>query len=126
MKEQIAAAIRQRIEDGEWRPRRRIPTVVDLSFEYGVAKATVQLAIAHLRDLGVVYTVKNRGTFVKLGADNVTVTALAAGDRSIGRPATEVEVEELALSEGDWVTVIERADGAVEVHPADKLELRGP
>lgn len=125
VKEQVAAGIRSRIEAGEWAPRRRLPTIVDLAFEYGVAKTTMQLALQHLESLGVIYIVRNRGAFVKLGADNVTVTTLTEGDRSISRPASEREVKDLALSEGGWVTVVERADGEIEVYPADKVEIRG-
>lgn len=124
--EQIARYIRQRIERGEWGPRRRLPTVAALAEEYGVAKDTVQQAIGYLRDLGIVYTVKKRGSYVKVGSDLVTVVVVEPGMRVIYRAADDVECAEMGLTEGASVAVIERAEGAVEVLPADKVELRGP
>jgi DNA-binding GntR family transcriptional regulator len=126
VKEQIAAHIRQRIEAGEWAPRRRLPSVTHLEQQYGVARNTILEALGLLRDLGLIYTVKNRGSFVRAGADFVTQVVVDAGTRIINRPASDVEVAELELPEHGWVTVVERADGPVEVLPADKVEIRGP
>ena len=123
--EQIAAYIRQRIESGEWGPRRRLPTVVHLSQEYGVAKDTVMQALELLRDLGIIYTVKNRGSYVKVGSDLVTVVAVEPGMRVIFRLATDIERLEMELAEGASVAVVERPGGHVEVIPADKVEIRG-
>jgi DNA-binding GntR family transcriptional regulator len=125
VKEQIAADIRRRIEAGEWGPRKRLPSVTHLEQQYGVARNTVLEALALLRDVGLIYTVKNRGSYVRAGADFVTTVVVDAGTRIINRPATEVELGELELPESSWVTVIERS-GEVEVLPADKVEIRGP
>lgn len=125
MKEQIAANIRQRIEAGEWAPRRRLPSVTHLEQQYGVARNTILEALGLLRDLGLVYTVKNRGSFVKAGADFITQVIADAETRIINRPAHEAEIAELELPEHGWVTVIERG-GEVELLPADKVEIRGP
>lgn len=125
MKEQIAANIRQRIEAGEWAPRRRLPSVTHLEQQYGVARNTILEALGLLRDLGLIYTVKNRGSFVKAGADFVTQITADAQTRIINRPAHDSEIAELELAEHGWVTVVER-DGEVEMLPADKVEIRGP
>lgn len=125
MKEQIAAHIRQRIEAGEWAPRRRLPSVTHLEQQYGVARNTILEALGLLRDLGLIYTVKNRGSFVKAGADFITQVVADAGTRIVNRPAHETEIAELELLEHGWVTVVERGD-EVEVLPADKVEIRGP
>jgi DNA-binding transcriptional regulator YhcF (GntR family) len=125
VKEQVAADLRRRIADGEWGPRRRLPTVVHLTQQYGVAKDTVALALGMLRDLGVIYTVPNRGSFVRLGADNVTVVTLGPGDRGFIRQPSENERTDLDLGEDVMVLVVERAGGEVEVLPADKVELSG-
>ncbi|KAB2379950.1 GntR family transcriptional regulator [Actinomadura montaniterrae] len=62
---QIAAIIAERIESGDLQPRRRIPSESDLVQEYGVARETARRAVAYLREQGLVYTVPQRGTFVK-------------------------------------------------------------
>jgi GntR family transcriptional regulator len=122
---QVANAIKRRIEAGDWQPRKRLPTVTDLVHEYGVARNTMVQAIEHLRGTGYVYTVKNRGSFVRYGSDIVTVIHLQPEERVISRPASDDERERLALDDSCWVMVIERAGGEVEVLPADKVEIRG-
>lgn len=122
--EQIAVQLRARIEAGEWGPRRRLPSVTHLEQQYGVARQTVIQALTVLRDLGLIYTVKNRGSFVRAGADFITVVSVDSETRIINRPASEAELAELELPEGAWVTVVERG-GEVEVLPADKVEIRG-
>ncbi|MFI7113924.1 GntR family transcriptional regulator [Nonomuraea sp. NPDC050227] len=123
---QVANLIRARIEAGEWQPRKRLPTVTDLVHEYGVARNTMMQAIEHLRDLGIIYTVRNRGSFVRLGSDLVTVIELGPGARSFSRLANSDERERLELDEDGWVTVIESGDGAIEVYPAGLVEIHGP
>lgn len=123
---QVAALLRQRIESGEWQPRRRLPAVVHLEQEYGVARNTVLKAIKHLRDLGYVYTVPNWGTVVRAGSEHVTVVVMDPGSRGIYRVATAQEQAQLDLDDDAAVFVIERAGGEVEVLPADKVEVRGP
>ncbi|GIH91901.1 GntR family transcriptional regulator [Planobispora siamensis] len=120
--QQIAAAIRERIEDGTY--RRRLPTVTHLEQEYGVARNTVLQAMSHLRDLGIVYTVRNRGSFVR----QVTVTTVApeSGMRIIARMPTDVERAELELADDVPVLVVEHPGGRVEVLPADATEVHIP
>lgn len=122
---QVAAQLRERIESGEWPARRRLPPVVALEHEYGVARNTVLKAIRHLREIGYVYTVPNWGTVVKAGADTITVVVMESGSRGVVREASEQERERLDLDEGAYVLVVERG-GGVEVLPADKVEIRGP
>jgi DNA-binding GntR family transcriptional regulator len=61
---QIADAIAARIDSGELRPNRAIPSEKELVAEFGVARNTVRHAVAVLRDRGLVFTVAHRGTFV--------------------------------------------------------------
>ncbi|WP_326646012.1 winged helix-turn-helix domain-containing protein [Streptosporangium sp. NBC_01755] len=118
---QIAQAIRVRIESGQY--RRRLPTVTHLEQEFGVARNTVLQAMAHLRDLNLIHTVRNRGSFVR--ATEVTVVAPEPGMRITARMPTEAEREELALDELVPVLMVERGD-QVEVLPADSSEIRIP
>jgi DNA-binding GntR family transcriptional regulator len=124
--EQIAVVLRGRIEAGEWAPRQRLPSVTHLEQEFGVARQTIMQALGMLRDRGVVYTVKNRGSFVKLGADFVTVITAEPGMRIVVRRPSDSERRELDLADEGDVVVVERPGGPVEVLPADKVEIRGP
>ncbi|GEM_PF-3307921 len=66
---QVASAIRDDIRAGRLRPGDRLPTVVELTERYGVAKMTVQKAIGELRDEGLIVSWQGRGTFVRDRAD---------------------------------------------------------
>lgn len=61
---QIADWVAARIESGELRPRRPIPSEATLKQIFPVARGTIRHAIEHLRDRGLVYTVPQRGTYV--------------------------------------------------------------
>ncbi|WP_310741352.1 GntR family transcriptional regulator [Microbispora sp. H10670] len=62
--QEIAEEVAQRIRQQEFRPNRAIPSEKALMKDYGVAKATVRLAVGLLRDQGYVFTVPHRGTYV--------------------------------------------------------------
>ena len=125
VKQQIVNALRSRIDAGEWEPRRRLPSVVHLSQEFGVARDTILRSLEVLRDLGLIYTVKNRGSFVRAGADFITPIVVDSQTRIINRRPSDSERSELDLADDGWVTVVERS-GEVAVLPADKVEIRGP
>ncbi|WP_285495623.1 GntR family transcriptional regulator [Actinomadura sp. NBRC 104425] len=60
---QLAAVIRQRIQDGTY--ARRIPSGPALADEFDLSIPTVQRALGLLKDEGLIVSVKGRGTFVK-------------------------------------------------------------
>jgi DNA-binding GntR family transcriptional regulator len=60
----VAAALRERIDSGEWLPGEALPGVVALAGEYGVGKSTVARAVKILVGEGRLYTVRGWGTFV--------------------------------------------------------------
>lgn len=62
--EQIADVIRQRIADGTYPPRSRVPSVQQIVTDTGVAVDTAQKTLANLREEGVIYTVRGLGSFV--------------------------------------------------------------
>jgi DNA-binding GntR family transcriptional regulator len=62
--EQIADVIRQRITDGTYPPRSRVPSVQQIVTDTGVAVDTAQKTLANLREEGVIYTVRGLGSFV--------------------------------------------------------------
>jgi GntR family transcriptional regulator len=59
----VEAALRVRIDAGEWQPEERLPSVGALSAEYGVARATVVAALRRIEADGLVVIVSNWGTF---------------------------------------------------------------
>ena len=61
---QIAAALRQRIEDGRWSPGDKISTLEELEAEFQVARVTVRQAVDILEKEGLVQRQQGRGTFV--------------------------------------------------------------
>lgn len=61
---QVAAALRRRIETGEWKPSEQISTLEQLEVEFGVARVTVRQAVELLERDGLVMRQQGRGTFV--------------------------------------------------------------
>lgn len=62
---QLAGILREMITSGELQPRSTLPSESYLQQEQGVSRGTVRMAIAILRDEGLVVTISGRGTFVK-------------------------------------------------------------
>lgn len=62
---QLVAILRGRIEDGEYAPGRRLPSLVVMEQEYGLNPKTIRKAIDALKAEGLVVTSPGRGTFVK-------------------------------------------------------------
>jgi DNA-binding GntR family transcriptional regulator len=60
----IAAALRERIETGEFQPGDALPSINRLSQEYGVAKTTAQKALQVLKDEGLAVGRQGWGTLV--------------------------------------------------------------
>lgn len=61
---QVAAAITERIADGTYPVGARVPSVVELSAEFGVAASTAQKVLAHLKAEGLVRAEVGLGSFV--------------------------------------------------------------
>jgi len=64
---QVARDIERDIGAGRLAPDTRLPSEVELSGQYGVARMTVRRAVAQLREKGLVVTVHGRGSFVAPG-----------------------------------------------------------
>ena len=62
--EQVAAAIRRAIADGEAKPGERLPPAKDLAAELGVNTNTVLRALRRLRDEGLLEFRRGRGISV--------------------------------------------------------------
>jgi DNA-binding GntR family transcriptional regulator len=63
----IASKIRERIENGEWEPGAKLPTLDAFAAEYGANRDTVGRAIGALETEGFVWAVQGRGITVRHG-----------------------------------------------------------
>jgi GntR family transcriptional regulator len=61
---QLADILRGMIKSGELQSRAPVPSESYLQQEQGVSRGTVRMAVAMLRDEGLVITIGGRGTFV--------------------------------------------------------------
>ncbi|GGG44215.1 GntR family transcriptional regulator [Caldovatus sediminis] len=64
----LASTLRSRINDGEWAPGARLPTIKELAEQYEVAPITVREALGVLAADGLIVSSRGRGTFVTEGA----------------------------------------------------------
>jgi len=62
---QLATLFRQRIDSGQWKIGSQIPTVEELSAEYGVARATIRQSLDQLERDGLIERFRAKGTFVR-------------------------------------------------------------
>lgn len=62
---QLATLFRQRIDSGQWKIGTQIPTVEELSAEYGVARATIRQSLDQLQRDGLIERFRAKGTFVR-------------------------------------------------------------
>lgn len=61
---QVAEVIRQRIKDGTYPAGSRVPSVVQLTEEFGIATVTGQKVMRALREEGVIRTELGMGSYV--------------------------------------------------------------
>ncbi|MER7794930.1 winged helix-turn-helix domain-containing protein [Streptomyces sp. NPDC097640] len=61
---QVADVLRKRISDGTYPPRTRVPSVLQIQQEFGIAAATAQKVLRALREEGLTYTEPGLGSFV--------------------------------------------------------------
>ena len=62
---QLAGLLREDITTGRLTKDDAVPSESYLEQQHGVSRATVRRAIKQLRDEGLVYTLPQRGTFVR-------------------------------------------------------------
>lgn len=74
---QVAEVLRKRIEDGTYPPRTRVPSVIQITAEFGIAGATAQKVLQGLRREGLTYTEPGLGSFVTERTEKPTAEAEA-------------------------------------------------
>ncbi|MCP2363094.1 DNA-binding GntR family transcriptional regulator [Nonomuraea thailandensis] len=114
----IAREIADRIQSGQLRPRRPIPSESQIMSGYGVSRDTARRAIRHLRDkMRLIYTVPMRGSFVRPEGETDDVTIAVEDEVFIdARMPTAVEMAELGMEQPGPVVVVIMA-GQVELYP---------
>jgi GntR family transcriptional repressor for pyruvate dehydrogenase complex len=63
--ELVADHILHQIQEGEWVPGQRLPSVVELAASYGVGRSTIREAVSALKAMGWLDVRQGGGTFVK-------------------------------------------------------------
>ncbi|MBB2912432.1 DNA-binding GntR family transcriptional regulator [Streptosporangium becharense] len=76
---QVRDIIVQRIEAGQYRPGQRIPSVVDLTQEFGIATQTAQKVMNALRKDRWIRTERGMGSFVTTEEERAAESNEAAG-----------------------------------------------
>lgn len=57
--------LRARIDDGTYPPGSRVPSIVQVAEEFGIANATAQKVLRALKDEGLTYTEPGLGSSVR-------------------------------------------------------------
>jgi GntR family transcriptional regulator len=60
----LAQLLRSQIGDGHWQAGAQLPTIAEMSLQYGVARVTVRQALAELAAEGLVESLQGKGTYV--------------------------------------------------------------
>jgi len=92
----VAREIAARIDSGEFVDGQRLPSIIALAAEYGVAVVTVRRAIAQLCRAGKAQTVSGVGTFVSSGCPLTTVVMVMPRNVS----AAQARLARLDMIEG--------------------------
>jgi GntR family transcriptional regulator len=61
---QVAALLREEIRSGKRPPGSRLPSIIDLTQEHGIARGTAHKALQVLRDEGLAVLSDGRGYYV--------------------------------------------------------------
>ncbi|MEU1595408.1 winged helix-turn-helix domain-containing protein [Streptomyces sp. NPDC005708] len=62
---QVYEVLRARIESGEYPPGSRVPSIVQVAEEFGIAQATAQKSLRALKDEGLTYSEPGLGSSVR-------------------------------------------------------------
>jgi GntR family transcriptional regulator len=116
----LAAALRQRVIDGEWPPGTVLPAETRLAAEHGVALGTMRRALEMLAEQGLIERRHGKGTFVRgglTGAPMMRFFRFGAGDgelpqsRILSRQSVAASAEvarRLAIGRGEPVLRLQR------------------
>lgn len=130
--QQVFEKVKQAIEAGQYAPRERIPSELELAEQYGVSRITVRRAVEDLCHEGYLVKQQGRGTFVSTPRINRRLmqyefarsftdvchdNGMTPGARVVGRqivPVREEEAEFLELPETALLLYVQRVRTADE------------
>jgi DNA-binding FadR family transcriptional regulator len=116
--EQVADAIRQKINSGELAPGDRLQSEKYLAEEYEVGRDTIRDALQHLRKEGLIESRRGYRTTVRKRIERQAIR-LEPGEHVYARMPTPDECHELTIvTEGVPVLVV-----GDKVYPADRYQL---
>ena len=65
----VTEEIRRRFVEGQYAPRRRIPSQAEMAEEFNVSGRTIALVIQVLRDQGYLWTLPHKGSYARPSKD---------------------------------------------------------
>jgi DNA-binding GntR family transcriptional regulator len=98
---QVADGIREAIRSGDLPAGTKLPSGRELAAQWGVALMTLQKAIDHLREEGLVYSQQGRGVFVASPEGERPVADLASLQRAVADLSRRLAVVEKHLRTSD-------------------------
>ena len=105
---QIIELIKTKIISGEYKSQQRLPSVRELSYEFGVNPNTIQKALVELEDIGLIYTERTNGKFV---TQNENIIKNIKEETIIARINDFYDsMRGLGLSKKDIIDYIDRRD----------------
>lgn len=92
---QLATLFRQKIDSGDWKIDDQIPTVEELSAEYGVARATIRQALDQIEQDGLIERFRAKGTFVRRRAPPGLWCTVGTDWSGLLQPSVDARIEVL-------------------------------
>ena len=105
------------IREGDYKPRKRLPSERDLAKRFNVSRLTVRQALAELVQKGIVYTQFGKGTYVS-DPQSWRLGTLLGFNESMVSQAKEPSSE---ILECKLVPANENQSARLQVSPADEL-----
>jgi GntR family transcriptional regulator len=118
----IADVLRERITVGVYPPGVLLPSELSLSFDFGCSRDTVRDALDVLRTEGLVVKARGRRAVVAPIAERTTVM-VTPGSTVTARMPLRPELTNLGCRAEIPLFVVTHPDGAVAIHPADRVLL---
>ncbi len=109
----VAKAIEQKINSGEYKIKERLPSERNLAITYGVSRMTARQAVQTLQDRGLVYREVGSGTFVQ--APSIEQNNVKSFTETVGAMGYSVNTKVLEFS---TIHSIEKVSKELEL-PAD-------